>query len=58
MDIDPFAAVFMEWQRQWQESPDSFKSDAEAHAASPPTYGDNAARTFRRIALEIGVYVG
>jgi hypothetical protein len=51
--ISEMAAVFAEWQRQWQEDPEAFYSADEAFGQAPNEYGPRATRTFRRIRREL-----
>ena len=48
---DVIAAIFTEWQRQFQEAPEKFLSDA----GQPDDYGTAAARMFRSIAAELDI---
>jgi hypothetical protein len=53
MDRPAIARIFEEWQRQYHDDPDAFLSHDEADAQDPPTYGEQAADTFLRIATEL-----
>jgi hypothetical protein len=55
MTPEQIADIFTEWQRQWQEDPDGFLSADEHFGQTPTKYGPRAARTFQRIAVELGI---
>lgn len=53
MTEEQLAEIFEEWQRRWQEDPESFKSCEEAFATPPTTYGESAAKVFLWILADL-----